>query len=216
MKSQGEKMVSSFRTLKNKGKGEIKRKGSQFLSVALPIQDKEELEDAIQEQKDSYPKASHNAFAYRVGKQSPAVRYSDDGEPSGTAGMPLLKLLQGRQLTDAAVVVTRIFGGTLLGTGGLARAYSDAGRQAINRAGTVEKVLCVKFCLSIPYDRWGKFEHYVKTTGYLMNDVNYAAQVTVELVVPAEQKTEFVHWVDEFSSGGFCPQEKGKQYLSRT
>ncbi len=208
-------MVPSYRTIGTAGQGEIKRKGSLFFGVADSADDPDQVEILLQQLSEQHPKASHHAYAYSIGLRRPTVRYSDDGEPGGTAGLPLVRLLQGRKLTNSVIVVTRIFGGTLLGTGGLARAYTDAGRAALQEAETVDRVLCSVLSVAVPYDRWGKLQHHVKESGYVIDEVEYTADVTVRVMVPIQHRDDFDRQVKALTGGAIQPIEEGKQYLSR-
>lgn len=212
---QRDEMVPGYWTIGAAGQGQIKRKGSLFIALADSVDDPEQVEQLVQRVSKQHPKASHHAYAYRIDRRQPSVRYSDDGEPGGTAGLPLVQLLEGRELTNSVLLVTRIFGGTLLGKGGLARAYADAGREALTDARTVKKILCNVLTVRVPYDRWGKLQHYLHDSGYPVDDVEYGSDVAVRIIIPARQHDSFRSWLDEFSGGAIQPVEEGKSYLSR-
>jgi len=126
--------------------------GSRFLAEVAPVAGREEAEDRVQAVREQEHRASHHCSAYRVGGDGDVFRYDDDGEPSGTAGRPLLRQIDARDLTNTLVVVTRYFGGTELGTGGLARAYGDAADAALERASLVERVVRTPVRLRFEYD----------------------------------------------------------------
>ncbi|MFO8060387.1 MAG: YigZ family protein [Bacillota bacterium] len=207
--------VNAYYTVARRGRAMIRRRRSQFIGTALPLNDSDEAERVMDELAAEFPRANHHAYAYRLGRRVPSVRYSDAGEPSGTAGMPLLQLLEGRELTDCLVAVSRIFGGTLLGTGGLARAYSDAGREAIEMAGIERRVLHRVFRLSVPYALWGQVEHHVRSSGYGGLKMQYGAEVELELAVPEEEEPAFRTWVAEVSGGSIDVVAAGVRYVAK-
>lgn len=208
--------VKSYLTLDARGQARIIRRRSVFTGTAVAVEDEGAVREVLEELAAEFPGASHHAFAWRLGLRSPREMYSDDGEPSGTAGMPLLQLLQGRDLTNSLIVVTRIFGGTLLGKGGLARAYGDAGREAVESAGICECVLHRMCEIDIPYGLWGKMEHHLRSTEHRVLDVKYAAEVTVKVAVSEDEWPGFYSSVADMSAGRAVPREKGKRYLPRS
>ncbi len=208
--------VKSYLTLGARGEARIVRRRSTFTGTAVPVCSEEGVRKELEELAVEFPGASHHPHAWRLGRRSPREIYSDDGEPSGTAGMPLLQLLQGRELTDSLIVVTRLFGGTLLGKGGLARAYGNAGREALERAGVCEHVLHRMGEIDVPYALWGRMEHHLRNTEHRLLDVGYAAEVTVKVAVSEDDWPGFCLWVAEMSGGTAVPREKGKGYLPRS
>jgi uncharacterized YigZ family protein len=139
-------------TLADEARTERKVDGSRFLADALRVTSREEAESRVEAVRDREHAASHHCSAFRVGMDGDTFHYDDDGEPSGTAGRPILQQIDGRDLTNTLVVVTRYFGGTKLGTGGLARAYGGAAADVLDRAGTTEKVLRVPVRIRYRYD----------------------------------------------------------------
>ena len=125
-------MLEEYRTVYEGGRGEIVEKKSRFIATVRPVKKEEEALAFIEEMRKKYWDATHNCFAYVIGERREIMRCSDDGEPGGTAGKPMLDVLLGEKLYNTAVVVTRYFGGTLLGTGGLVRAYSKAAQEGIS------------------------------------------------------------------------------------
>ncbi len=204
---------SSYHSLKSVGRKTVRRRKSQFIGTASPASDESTARDIIDQVSSKVPDASHHAYAYRVGIDSVRERYSDDGEPSGTAGMPLLQLMRGRELTNSIIVVSRIFGGTLLGTGGLARAYADAGRAAVEAAGTSRYVLHQILTCQIPYPLWGRLEHAIQEADHLQLDVQYGAEVTLMLAVACDQLEALLNWMAEESSDSIEVEELDRRYL---
>lgn len=208
--------VKTYLTLCTRAEARIVRRRSTFTGTAVPVRDEEGVRGVLEELALEFPGASHHAYAWRIGRRSPREIYSDDGEPSGTAGMPLLQLLQGRELTDSLVVVTRIFGGTLLGKGGLARAYAHAGREALRCAGVCECVLHRTCEIDVPYGLWGKMEYHLRNSEHRVLDLQYAARVTVQVAVSEDDWPGFCLWVAEMSGGTAVLREKGKRYFPRS
>ncbi len=206
---------ASYASLTRRGESEIRRRGSRFFGRAVPVGEEGEVDSVLEEARSTYPDANHHVFAYRIGLGVPRVRYSDDGEPSGTAGMPLLNLLEGRELTGSLLVVSRIFGGTLLGKGGLVRAYTDSGREALRRARPALYVFGHCLRLDVPYETWGTVEHGFHTRGYIPTEVEYGQSVRVDLWIPHDERQEFTAWLADISSGGIVPRERGTKYVAR-
>ncbi len=143
-------------TIESQQQAEIKIKGSRFIGIAQPVTSEMEAKNFIAQLSRQYFDSSHNCYAYLIGwNRSQITRFSDAGEPSGTAGQPILKILLGKNLTDVIVVVVRYFGGTKLGTGGLARAYSDCAKQVINRCTIIKKYLSTTVKLEFDYNLTG-------------------------------------------------------------
>lgn len=179
------------------GRSEIKVKASRFLGEALRVADEAEAEAKIAEIRKREHDARHHCYAWRFGLPGPVpyrTRSSDDGEPSGTAGKPMLQLVEGRQLTQTLVVVTRYFGGTLLGTGGLLHAYSDAAREALDAAGVQEHFLERSFRLTLGFAHYNAWMMEMARLGARVESSDFAESVTLvvairrtkaDLVIPA-------------------------------
>jgi len=156
----------SFKTVKNKSDIEIKIKGSKFIGRARPCRREQEAEDRLTFIRKKYYDATHNCFAFRLGiGKHQTFRYSDDGEPSGTAGKPIFDQLEGRDLTNILVVVTRYFGGTKLGTGGLSRAYSEAAGAAIEVAEVIEKFITRSLIMTVEFPDYNQVERIIHQLG---------------------------------------------------
>jgi len=205
----------TYYSLKSVGRGQITRRGSKFIATASPASDEDRAKDIIDQVARRVPDASHHAYAYRLGTSSVLERYSDDGEPSKTAGMPILNKMQGEKLTYSVVIVSRVFGGTLLGTGGLARAYGDASAKAIENAGISKYVLHQILEGIVPYTLWGQLEYGIKEADHLILDVNYGKEVDVKLAVSMKEYDNFIKWMAEETSDSVQFEEKEKRYLPR-
>ena len=177
-------MAESIRIVYEEGSGEYVEKKSRFIATLRPVSDLNEASDFIEEMKKKYWDARHNCYAFVIGDNNEVTRCSDDGEPSGTAGRPMLEVLMGEGIHNAAVVVTRYFGGVLLGTGGLVRAYQAAVKAGIGDAKIIEKTKGVIFQIRFEYSLLGKFNYIMAEEGLLPIDTQYGADVTVTAPFP--------------------------------
>lgn len=181
--------------------GEIEEKKSRFIATLVPVQSEEEAIHFIETMKKKYWDARHNCYAYIIGEGNPVMRCSDDGEPSGTAGRPMLEVLIGAQLCNVIVVVTRYFGGTLLGTGGLVRAYTQAVQAGLENADIKTMRYGVLIQIQTDYNGVGKLQYIFGQRGITIEDSIYADNVTLKVRVPIEQKNEVIHAVTEATAG---------------
>ena len=161
-----------------------KVRGSRFLADVRPVATREEAEEFVAQVREAHRDATHNCFAWRLGLDPEAVRYSDDGEPSGTAGRPIANEIHGRGLTNVAVVVSRWFGGTKLGTGGLIRAYGAAASGALDRARVLERPVTAPLTVSFAYGATGKVQGVLAAHGLEPVRSHYGTEVGLELAVP--------------------------------
>ena len=205
----------TYRTVHRQAHAEIVRKKSRFFSLAAPVEDESEALALIDGARDQHPGAGHHVFAYRLGLGVPLLRFSDDGEPSGTAGMPVLKVLEGEDLRQVVVVVSRIFGGTLLGTGGLARAYSDAARAALEAARIVEVERHIQLSFQVPYSLWGEVEYTLHRLRYDITTLQFGADVGLQVEIPWEEEASFRGWIQEISADGVQPVQEGSTFRTR-
>ena len=192
-------MENSYKTIEKEGKSEVEEKKSVFLGAAIPVKSQEEAEQALSAIRKAHYKARHHCYAMVLGPGRDFRRSSDDGEPSGTAGMPILSVLDGAQCTDTLIVVTRYFGGTLLGTGGLVRAYTQAAQEALRDAGTVLMCRCRELSVCMDYTCFDKASYFLRksaedpATGdkcLLQGEAVYADRVTVPLIVRCDMEDE--------------------------
>lgn len=164
------------------GKGEIVEKKSRFISIALNVDSPQQALDYVNSIKKKYYDARHNCYAYICGNDGQEKRFSDDGEPSGTAGKPMLDVLEGFGVTNCLVVVTRYFGGTLLGTGGLVKAYSSAAKEALENAGLAEEVCGIRGYITVDYNSVGKLNYILSAGGIYVLDTAYEENVKLDIV----------------------------------
>lgn len=179
--------VQKYKILYKEGEAEISEKKSRFIAHIAPAQTEEEAQAFIEKIKKQYWDARHNCWAYSIGEKQPALRCSDDGEPSGTAGKPMLEVLIGQELHNVVAVVTRYFGGTLLGTGGLIRAYTKSTQEGIKESMVIEKCLGVMLSLTCDYTTSGKIQYLTATEHIPVLDTVYTDNVTFEMIVPVEE-----------------------------
>ena len=172
----------SYITIRNFGEDRFEEKKSEFIGYAKRVENEDEAKAFINEIKSMHKQARHNCSAYIIGSNMNTQRYSDDGEPQGTAGIPILEVMKKSRITDCAVVVTRYFGGILLGTGGLTRAYTKGASIAIKAAGIVEKVEGLKLSFEIEYDLLGKIQYICGQNSWHIEDTEYSDKVIVHIL----------------------------------
>ena len=205
--------MEDYRTIHGTATGEYEEKKSRFIA-ALSFADSEEAAVAFLEQvRAANRTARHNVYAYRL-REGNRERYSDDGEPAKTAGTPALEVLQHSGLTDLIVVVTRYFGGVLLGTGGLVRAYSRSAAAAIQEAGEVAVLPALRYHITIPYNRYGGLEALLRERA-MVEAVDFGQDVQVTALVEAAQAPGFCKAVTEKSDGRCTPALLGEGWLRR-
>lgn len=167
-----------FKSIEKEAVAEIIEKKSKFIANIFPINSKEEAENRISEIKKKYYDAKHNCYAYVVGN---VEKCSDDGEPSGTAGAPLLDLLKNKELTNVVVIVTRYFGGILLGTGGLVRAYTETAKKAIESTSIVKQEYGIRYSVEINYNSLKDLQHLCKMLEINIVKIDYKINVNVTM-----------------------------------
>ncbi len=177
-------MVERYKEVYHGGEGEISEKKSRFIATVHPVKTEEEAVSFIETIKKKYWDATHNCSAFVLGLRSEVTRCSDDGEPGGTAGRPMLEVLLGEEIRNVAVVVTRYFGGTLLGTGGLVRAYGRAVKEGLSQCDIIEKTFALRLRITTDYNGIGKIQYILGKNGYATLSTDYTDQVTLEALIP--------------------------------
>ncbi|WP_297436406.1 YigZ family protein, partial [uncultured Clostridium sp.] len=175
--------MSKYITVKMRAEDSFQEKKSEFIGYVKRVESEEEAKEFLAEIKSMHKQARHNCFAYVIGKNMGIQRYSDDGEPQGTAGIPILEVMKKQGITDCAVVVTRYFGGVLLGTGGLTRAYTKGAVIAIEAAGIVEKVDGTRVAIEIEYDLYGKIQYICGQNSWHIEDTEFTDGVKIYILV---------------------------------
>ncbi|AIY81074.1 YigZ family protein [Clostridium botulinum] len=191
----------SYITIRNFGEDRFEEKKSEFIGYAKRVKSEEEAKAFVNEIKNMHKQARHNCWAYVIGKNMNIQRYSDDGEPQGTAGIPILEVMKKSGITDCAVVVTRYFGGVLLGTGGLTRAYTKGASISIKSAGIVEKVVGLKLTLEMDYDLFGKVQYICAQNLWHIEETEYTDKVIVHILAEKDIIENMEKEMIECSSG---------------
>lgn len=192
------------------GEDEFIEKKSRFIGRVWPVETEEEALTRIQEMKKQHYDATHNCWAYII--KDGAVRFSDDGEPGGTAGMPMLQVLQREGMNNIVCVVTRYFGGILLGAGGLVRAYTKGAKIAVDAAGKSMKRVWKVLYVPCPYTFYERVKLEVEAFGGIIRNTDFGAEVEVELLLPEAQAQPFLDRLTDMTSGMVEGLETGKEY----
>jgi uncharacterized YigZ family protein len=194
-------MRANYRTVKGYGESEYIIQRSRFITFVMRVETEEEALDFINNIKKMHHTATHNCSAYMIGEHDDIQKANDDGEPSGTAGVPILEVLKKQKLKDTAIVVTRYYGGIKLGGGGLIRAYGRAASDGIAAAGIVECKLHYLMKVTVEYTWLGKVENEVRQSTYILEDISYMEDVDIFLYVPVEDEDLFLLWMNEITNG---------------
>lgn len=194
-------MLLNYYTVKEQGEHEIIIQKSRFICYLKRVTSEAEATQFVQDIKKKHHQANHNCSAYLIGEHDQIQKANDDGEPSGTAGVPMLEVLKKKQLKDTAVVVTRYFGGIKLGTGGLIRAYGKSVSEGLKTVGIVERRLMRIMHTVIDYTLLGKLENELRTSSYKIKEIHYGVSVEVECYVEENQANQFIDWITELTNG---------------
>jgi uncharacterized YigZ family protein len=194
-------MLSHYYTVKTTGEHEIVIEKSRFISQISRAETEEEAQEFIQAIKKKHWNATHNCSAYLIGENDQIQKANDDGEPSGTAGVPILEVLKKRSLKDTVVVVTRYFGGIKLGAGGLIRAYGKSTSEGLNTVGVVERRLVQIMHVKVDYTWLGKLEKELRASVYPIKEIHYLDTVEIEVYVDEDKVQVFTEWMVELTNG---------------
>ena len=208
-----ETTANGYRVVYEGGEGEIVEKKSRFIATVRPIETEEEAVAFINEMKKKYWDARHNCSAFVIGSRQEITRCSDDGEPAQTAGRPMLDVLLREGITNVAVVVTRYFGGVLLGTGGLVRAYQSATQAGLAASKIIEKRQGKKLIIHTDYNGLGKLQYLFGQQKTAILDTEYAADVVLTILVPLEQKDFLYKEITEQTNGTAQMEWAKMQYM---
>lgn len=200
-------------TLGGEGTAKIEEKRSEFIGYAAHVQSEAEAQTFVKRIKAKHHDARHNVFAYVLGDT--VQRYSDDGEPQGTAGIPVLDVLRKSGVTDACIVVTRYFGGILLGAGGLVRAYTAAAKAALDAAGTLTMERYAELRLRLSYADYQKLSAKLDTLGAVTDAVDFGGEVTLDVALKVTAKVRFTETVRELFAGRVPVEVRGERYDAR-
>ena len=192
---------------------ELEIKKSIFLATLIPVKNEEEAQEAIAKMKKEKRDATHNCSAYRIGTERIYEKSSDDGEPQGTAGHPMLHVLQMNELTNTLAIVTRWFGGIKLGAGGLTRAYTQSLADAVKEADLVRYTPHEKYTVSFPYTTAGAFENHIKGTDIIVKDRQFSDKVTVTFLTLPDKAETHTRWLTDATGGKAEIQNDGEEYV---
>lgn len=207
-------MLERYKTIYQGGEGEIIEKKSRFIATVRLVETEEEALAFIEEMRKKYWNATHNCFAYVIGEHRETVRCSDDGEPGGTAGRPMLDVLLGEEMYNTAVVVTRYFGGTLLGTGGLVRAYSKAVQEGLAQSKVIEKQYGVILEVGTDYTGLGKIQYLIGEKKIPVLESEYTDAVKMRVILPSGEAAGFQAELTEATNGRAKMEIKEELYFA--
>lgn len=206
-------MKKPYLTIKKNGEATIEIKKSEFICSLARTETEEEARAFIDKIKTEHRKATHNCFAYMIGLNDEIQRESDNGEPSGTAGVPILEVLKNLELHNVTAVVTRYFGGIKLGAGGLIRAYSNATSNAIEKVGVVRKVVQTELSLKVSYSAWGKLQNYLENNQVNVSDTVFMTDVTAVVYVDTPEVESFTATIVDLMNGQVEVEEGQEKYV---
>lgn len=189
-----------YNTIGQPSVAEFKDRGSRFIAYAFPIKDVEDFKNHLQQLKKEHPKAVHHCFAYRIGLDGNNFRVSDDGEPSGTAGKPILGQIDSKELTNTLVIVVRYFGGTLLGVPGLINAYKSAAAMALQLTAIIQKAVEVNYMLQFDYTRMNEVMILVKKYNCIVISQEAQLFCTLKVGVPVNRLEDFLYKINDLRS----------------
>ncbi|MBR6404528.1 MAG: YigZ family protein [Eubacterium sp.] len=183
------------------GESEVIIKKSRFLGVAAYVETEEEARELVNSIKKEHFSARHVCYAYSIGEENPRLKFSDDGEPGGTAGKPILDVINNSGIYNVVIAVIRYFGGVLLGTGGLVRAYTQAAAEAVQAAGVKTVCLCSIYEIVLDYSDYDKVMYILNQTEGVMAETDYSDKVTVTATIPADCADSLVETIREKTAG---------------
>lgn len=206
-------MAKDYKTVLENASDEFVEKRSRFIGYCKPVKTEQEAIDFINEKRSEHWNATHNVYAYSL-REGNIKRYSDDGEPSGTAGMPVLDVIVKNEIFDVVVVVTRYFGGVLLGTGGLVRAYSHGSKIAVEAAKPVIMQNCLVCEARFAYNQYGKVSSLIIGVGAAVDDTVYESDVLVKFHIKPDLLGTLNKKLADATSGGVTVEQKDEQYFA--
>ena len=207
--------MEQYKTVLEGGTAEIIEKKSRFIATVRPVRNEEEALAFLEEMRKQYWDARHNCYAYSVGRNREYTRCSDDGEPSGTAGRPMLDVILGEDIYNIAVVVTRYFGGVLLGTGGLVRAYSKAVQEGLSESLLIEKKKGISLKITTDYTGIGKIQYIAGERQIPILDSEYTDKVVLKLLVPNSETDAVQKAITEGTNGRAVMEKEKELYFAK-
>ncbi|MFG2631412.1 YigZ family protein [Streptomyces sp. NPDC048473] len=205
-------MQEQYRTVARAGVHETEINRSRFICALAPAATEQEAQDFVARIRREHPTATHNCFAYVIGADASVQKASDDGEPGGTAGVPMLQMLTRREMRYVVAVVTRYYGGVKLGAGGLIRAYGGAVGEALDELGTITRQRFRLATITVGHQRAGKLENDLRATGRTVREVRYAEAVIIEIGLPDADVESFRGWLADATAGEAQLELGGEAY----
>ena len=193
--------LKSYKTIKQSAQDEFIINKSRFIGYASPCQTEEEALAFLKLIRDRHRDATHNCYAYVIGENAGIMRYSDDGEPGGTAGLPMMEVIKKRGVVNCCVVVTRYFGGILLGAGGLVRAYSQGCAVALDAAQVSVMELTQRYLFDVPYPMWDKFNYVLQSLPVILENTDFQASVEATIIVREKDASSFLKSITTLMDG---------------
>lgn len=207
-------MLEQYRTVRSPGSREVVIRKSRFIGHVMPIENEAEAVVFIEDIKKKHWNATHNCSAYSLGERDEIQRQSDDGEPSGTAGKPILEVIRNQGVKNVAIVVTRYFGGIMLGAGGLIRAYTDGAVLALEAGEVITRVLRREVFVEIDYTWLGKVENELRGRGIQTGDTVFTDKVTLNCLPRNDEGDAFMAWITDLTQGQALVSEGRRIYYS--
>lgn len=214
--AENKKDFPPYKVVYGQGSGEYEEKKSRFIASVSPVSGEQEALAFIDCIRKKYYDARHNCMAFVIGRNKELTRCSDDGEPGGTAGKPILEVLLGADVTNVAVVVTRYFGGTLLGTGGLVRAYTNAAKRGLEDAGIATMRYGMEITITIDYTDAGRVQYLLGSRQIAVSDSRYTDKVAFDIRIPADQEQSFTKALTECTCARAGIKVTGEGYYMET
>ena len=205
-------MAKDYKTVLKEAQGEFVEKRSRFIGYCKPVKTEQEAIDFINEKRSQHWNATHNVYAYSL-REGNIKRYTDDGEPSGTAGMPMLDVITKNEIYDVCIVVTRYFGGVLLGTGGLVRAYSQGAKVALEAGEVVMMQSCLICTAKCTYNQYGKVSSLIMESGAVIDDTVYEADVLIKFHLSPELLPQLNKKLADSTAGEVCAESDSEEYF---
>lgn len=205
-------MAKDYKTVLNEAQGEFVEKRSRFIGYCKPVKTEQEAIDFINEKRSQHWNATHNVYAYSL-REGNIKRYTDDGEPSGTAGMPMLDVITKNEIYDVCIVVTRYFGGVLLGTGGLVRAYSQGAKVALEAGEVIMMQNCLMCTAKCTYNQYGKVSSLIMESGAVIDDTVYEADVLIKFHLTPELLSPLNKRLADSTAGEVCAESDSEKYF---
>lgn len=205
--------LKAYKTLIQRSSDSFIVNKSRFIGYGCPCETEEEALAFLAEIRAKHRDATHNCYAYIIGSNMGVMRYSDDGEPGGTAGMPIIEVLKARGVTNCAVVVTRYFGGVLLGAGGLVRAYSQGAAAAVNACGVGVMHPTARYLMECSYPMLSRMDYFLKGEPIIVEEKSFTDVITYTLIVKCADEDEFLKRITDMSEGSVEPLRMDESYL---